>query len=230
MTFVVSNLYGRLDKFEKLINKINLKESDTLYILGNIVDYGEQSIELVNDISTRYNVYSVLGEHDYKAYLLLSEFDRILKEGGAPSMSFTKEMIAWSQNGGQATLEAFQKADADSKEGFLDYLSDLPVFEEATLKNGKEFVLTCRGIDNFNKNTDLYDYELDDFMNGYLDIEKTYFADKTMVVGYLDYEHTPAGRAGKVTAKNNNIALACDMSENDDVVCICLETNDEYYV
>jgi serine/threonine protein phosphatase 1 len=230
MTFVVANLYARLDKLEKLIKKINLKESDTLYILGNIVDYGEQSMELVNDLSTRYNVYSVLGEHDYKAYLLLSEFDRILREGGAPSVSFSKEMIAWSQDGGQATLEAFKSADADSKEGFLDYLSDLPVFEEVTLNNGKEFVLTCRGIDNFNKDTDLYDYELDDFMNGYLDIEKTYFDDRTMVVGYLDYEHTPAGRQGKISAKNNNIALACDMSENDDVVCLCLETNEEYYV
>ena len=92
MTFVVSNLYGRLDKFEKLIKKINLKDSDVLYVLGNIVDYGEQSIELVNDLSARYNVYSVLGEHDYKAYLLLSEFDRILKEGGAPSISFSKEI------------------------------------------------------------------------------------------------------------------------------------------
>lgn len=230
MTFVVSNLYGRLNKFEKLVNKINLKDSDVLYVLGNIVDFGEQSIELINDLSTRYNVYSVLGEHDYKAYLLLSEFDRILREGGAPSVSFSKEMITWTQNGGQSTLEAFQKADADSKEGFLDYLSDLPVFEEVILKNGKEFVLTCRGIDNFDNNTDLYDYELDDFMNGYLDIERTYFVDKTMVVGYLDYEHTPAGRAGKINAKNNNIALACDMSENDDVVCVCLETNDEYYV
>lgn len=230
MTFVVSNLYGRLEKLEKLIKKINLKDSDLLYVLGNIVDYGTESIELVTDLSTRYNVYSVLGEHDYKAYLLLSEFDRILREGGAPSVSFSRDMIAWAQNGGQETLEAFKSADADTKEGFLDYLSDLPVFEEVTLKNGKEFVLTCRGIDNFDKNTDLYDYELDDFMNGCLDIEKTYFNDRTMVVGYLDYEHTPAGRAGKITAKNNNIALACDMSENDDVVCICLETNDEYYV
>ena len=230
MTFVVSNLYGRLDKFEKLIRKINLKDSDVLYILGNIVDFGEDSIELVNDLSTRYNVYSVLGEHDYKAYILLSEFDRILKDGGVPSANFSKEMIAWAQNGGQITLEAFKNADKDSKEGFLDYLSDLPVFEEVTLKNGKEFVLTCRGIDGFDKNTDLYDYDLDNFMNGYLDIEKIYFDKKTMIVGYLDYEHTPVGRAGKVNAKNNNIALACDMSENDEVVCVCLETNDEYYV
>ena len=230
MTFVASNLYGRMDKFEKLIKKINLKDSDILYILGNIVDFGENSIELVNELSAQYNVYTVLGEHDYKAYLLLSEFDRIIREGGAPSVNFSKEMIEWCQNGGQTTLEAFKDANADDKEGFLDYLSDLPVFEEVTLKNGKEFVLTCRGIDNFDKNTDLYDYELDDFMNGYLDIEKTYFDNKTMVVGYVDYEHTPAGRAGRVNAKNNNIALACDMSENDDVVCICLETNEEYYV
>ena len=230
MTFVASNLYGRMDKFEKLIKKINLKDSDILYILGNIVDFGEDSISLVNELSAQYNVYTVLGEHDYKAYLLLSEFDRILREGGAPSVNFSKEMIEWCQNGGQSTLEAFKDADADEKEGFLDYLSDLPVFEEVTLKNGKEFVLTCRGIDNFSNDTDLYDYELDDFMNGYLDIEKTYFDDRTMVVGYVDYEHTPAGRAGKVNSKNNNIALACDMSENDDVVCVCLETNEEYYV
>lgn len=229
MTYVVSNLYGRFDKFEKLLGKINFKDRDVMYVLGNIVDFGEQSIELVNDLSARYNVYSVLGEHDYKAYLLLSEFDRIIREGGAPSASFSREMIEWAQNGGQATLEAFKNSDADAKEGFLDYLSDLPVFEEAEIK-GKEFIFTCRGIDNFEVSKDLYDYELDDFMNGYLDIEKTYFEDKIMVVGYLDYEHTPKGRAGKVSSKNRNIALACDMSENDDVVCVCLETNDEYYV
>ncbi len=229
MTYVVANLYGRLDKYEKLTKKINLKERDVLYILGNIVDHGEDSVKLVNELSTQYNVYSVLGEHDYKAYLLLSEFDRIIREGGAPSASFSKEMIAWAQNGGQATLEAFKSADADEKEGFLDYLSDLPVFEEAEVK-GKQFVLTCRGIDNFKPEKDLFDYELEDFMNGYMDIEKRYYGDKTMVVGYLEYQYTPAGRAGKITAKNDNIALACDMSENDDVVCLCLETSDEYYV
>ena len=230
MTYVVANLYGRLDKYEKLIKKINLKESDVLYILGNIVDFGEDSIKLVNELSAQYNVYTVLGEHDYRAYLLLSEFERIIREGGAPSTSFSKDMIEWAQNGGQVTLEAFKDADADEKEGFLDYLSDLPVFEEVELKNGKEYVLTCRGIDNFDPNKDLYDYELEDFMNGYLEMDKTYYNDKFMLVGYLDYEHTPAGRSGKVTANNNNIALACDMSENDDVVCVCLETNDEYYV
>ena len=45
MTYVVSNLYGRLDKYEKLIKKINLKERDVLYVLGNIVA-SENKVEL----------------------------------------------------------------------------------------------------------------------------------------------------------------------------------------
>ena len=229
MTYAVSNLYGRLEKFEKLTKKINFKDRDVMYILGNIVDFGEDSVSLVNELSTRYNVYCVLGEHDYKAYVLLSEFDRILKNGQAPSADFSLNMIEWAQNGGQATLEAFKDADSDEKEGFLEFLSDLPVFEEANIC-GKDFILTCRGVSNFDPNGDLYDYELDSFINGHLDIDKTYYDDKTMVVGYLDYEHTPAGQGGKLLAKNGNIALACDMSENDDVVCVCLETNDVYYV
>ncbi|MGM9631467.1 MAG: metallophosphoesterase [Eubacteriales bacterium] len=229
MTYVVSNLYGRLDRFENLLKKINFRERDVMYVLGNIVDYGEQSVELVNELSARYNIYSVLGEHDYKAYLLLSEFDRIVREGGAPSASFSKDLVEWTQNGGQPTLEAFKDADADSKEGFLDYLADLPVFEEVDL-NGKQFVLTCRGIDGFMRDTDIYDYDLEAFIEGDFDVNTTYFEDRQMVVGYLDYGNTPEGFAGKVIVKNNNIALACDISENDAVVCYCLESGDTYYV
>ena len=45
-----------------------------------------------------------------------------------------------------------------------------------------------------------------------------------------DFIVYPMHGAGKINAKGTNIALACDMSESDEVVCICLETNDEYYV
>lgn len=229
MTYVVSNLYGRYDKFEKILKKVSFKDRDVLYILGNIVDHGSDSIKLVNDISTRLNVYSVLGEHDYKAFMLLSEFERILKGGGVPTESFSKDMIAWAADGGQITLEAFKDAEPDEQEGFLDYLSDLPVFEEASVGD-KEYILTCRGVRDFEEDKDLFDYDLDCFVEGYMDMDKTYYKDKIMVVGYLDYEHTPAGCSGKVISKNNNIALACDMSVNDDAICFCLENGEVYYV
>ncbi len=231
MTYVVANLYGKHESFEKLLKKIHFKDTDVMYVLGNIVDFGGEPMELVNDLSTRYNVYSILGEHDYRAYLLLSEFDRMIKEGGAPSASFQSELIEWVQNGGAPTLEGFKSADADTKEGFLEYLSELPVFEEADIR-GKQFVLTCRGINDFDADTDVYDYELESFIyeESDFDVNTTYYKDKTMVVGYLDYGNTPDGLSGKIIKKNNNIAVCCDMSETDAIVCYCLETGDEYYV
>lgn len=229
MTYAVANLYGRLDRFNKLLERISFGDNDVMYILGNIVDYGEQSLELINDISVRYNVYSVLGEHDYKAYMLLSEFDKMLRGGGAPTPEFSRDMIAWSQMGGMATLEAFKGADKDTREGFLEYLSELPVFEEAEV-SGKEYVLISSGINDFDPEKDLLDYSLEDVVGAGFDMDKEYFEDRTTVVGYLDYGHTPAGASGKICKKGSNIALACDVSENDEIACLCLENGREYYV
>ena len=229
MTYLVSNIFGRMERFNKLLGKISFKDSDVMYVLGNIVDYGEESVELVTDLSMRYNVYSILGSHDYDAYMLISEFDRIIKNGGAPSVEFSAKMIEWSKKGGMATLEAFKGADEDTKEGFLEYLSELPVFEEIEVR-GKEYVLVSEGISGFDPEKDLYDYELDDLIGASVDMDKTYYADKTLVAGYLDYEHMKGAQNGRISRRGNNIALACDMSENDDVVCVCLETNDIYYV
>ena len=229
MTYVVSNLFGRLDRFNKLLEKISFKDSDVMYVLGNIVDYGEEPIELVSDLSMRYNVYSILGEHDYTAYMLLSEFDRILKNGGAPSADFSSRMIEWSTKGGMSTLEAFKGADEDTKEGFLEYLSELPVFEEAEVK-GKEYVLVSSGIGNFEAKKDLSEYALEDFISESFDLDKSYYRSKNIIVGYLGYEHTPEGQRGKINSKNGNTALACDMSENDEIICLCLENGREYYV
>ena len=55
MTYVVSNLHGNYDKFTELLRTISFKDSDLMYVLGDIVDFGEQSMELIEDLSLRYN-------------------------------------------------------------------------------------------------------------------------------------------------------------------------------
>ena len=58
MTYVLSNIHGNYEKFKELLAKISFKDTDVMYILGDLVDYGEGSIELINDISMRYNLAS----------------------------------------------------------------------------------------------------------------------------------------------------------------------------
>ena len=72
MTYVISNIHGNYDKFCEMLQKISFKDSDVMYILGDMVDYGDKSMELIGDVSMRYNVLPILGEHDMRAYKLLS--------------------------------------------------------------------------------------------------------------------------------------------------------------
>ena len=43
----MSDIHGNLNKFEKMIDKINLTKEDRLVIIGDNVDRGKHSIELV---------------------------------------------------------------------------------------------------------------------------------------------------------------------------------------
>ena len=56
MTYVISDIHGNYEKFKSILSKISFRESDVMYILGDILDYGEESMELIADLSIRLNV------------------------------------------------------------------------------------------------------------------------------------------------------------------------------
>ena len=67
MTYAVSDIHGEYEKFTQLLDKLNFSDRDEMYVLVNSLDYGEKSIELINDLSMRYNVLSIAGEHEFRA-------------------------------------------------------------------------------------------------------------------------------------------------------------------
>ena len=75
MTYVISDICGNYQKFKELMDNVLISDSDTLYILGNTVDFGDEPMELIEDISMRANVYAVAGERDYLATRMLYGFD-----------------------------------------------------------------------------------------------------------------------------------------------------------
>ena len=128
MIYAVSNLHGNYSKFKKLLKTIAFKDTDIMYVLGDIVDYGEEGMELIGDLSIRYNVYPIVGEHDYTAVKMLSGFEKMLKSGETPDKKFIIKMTEWAADGGQVTLDAFRTLDAEMREGIIDYLSDMTLY------------------------------------------------------------------------------------------------------
>ncbi len=228
MTYVVSNLHGNYTKFKEILKTISFKDTDIMYVLGDIVDYGDESMELVGDLSIRYNVYPIVGEHDYTAVKMLAGFEKMLKSGETPDKKFIAQMTAWVADGGQSTLDSFRTLDAEMKEGIIDYLSDMTLYEEIEV-GGEEYLLVHAGIAGFKKGIDLESLKPEAFFTEALDLTKKYFDDKTIIVG-----HTPTteenGGDCKIFFGNGSIAIDCGEARGGTVGCLRLEDMKEFYV
>ena len=228
MTYVVSNLHGCLEEYRTLLQTIGFRnDKDVLYVLGDIVDYGPESMELINDMSLRLNVYPIAGEHDYTAAKMLIGYEKMCKTG-AHDADFVDEMTAWIQDGGQPTMEAYRKLDKDAQEGIIDYLTDMPLYEEVTV-GGREYLLLHQGIYDFTPNLELDELEPTDFFSESLDPTEKYFDEKTIIVG-----HTPTtednGGAGRIFYGNGTIFIDCGLARGGRLGCLRLEDGKEFYV
>ena len=228
MTYVTSNLHGNYTKFKQLLEQINFKDTDIMYILGDIVDFGEESMELIGDVSVRYNVYPIVGEHDFTAVKMLMGFEKMLESGESPDKKFIEEMTKWAENGGDVTLASYRTLDREMREGIVDYLSDMTLYEEIEV-GGKEYLLVHAGIADFNPDVDLEELKPEAFFTEALDLTKKYYDDKIIVVG-----HNPTtednGGDGKIFYGNNSIDIDCGEARGGTVGCLRLDDGREFYV
>lgn len=47
-TYVMSDIHGLWDKFEKMMNLLNLKDNDKVYFLGDVIDRGATESKYYN--------------------------------------------------------------------------------------------------------------------------------------------------------------------------------------
>ena len=229
MIYAVANLHGSLDKFNKLLKEIKFSDNDVMYVLGDIVDYGDESIELLSELSMRFNVIPIVGEHDYRALKLLGELDKMLKNGAMPSPDILAEMTEWIQDGGQKTMEGFKELDDDMKEGILEYLEDMSLYEEVEA-NGKKYLLVHAGIADYDGETELDDYMPEDFISEFADLDREIIDGVTLVVGHVPTYQIEGAQRGKIYHADGGIAIDCGTAFGEPLGCICLDNGKEYYI
>lgn len=229
MTYVVSDLHGDHAAFQNLLKKIEFTDDDILYVVGDIVDYGEDSMELLCEISMMPNVYAVVGDHDLKALRMLSAFDKMSKNGEAPTPEFAEEMSRWVKDeGGAPTLAGFRELSDEMREGVLDFLAEMTYYEELTV-NDETFLMIHAGLKNFSPDREIDDYEVDELLFEPIDVDAEYYEDKTLVVGHVPTCDLPEGDEGRIYYGNGSICMDCGVEKGHPLGCLCLETLKEYY-
>lgn len=231
LTYVMSDIHGDYDRYLKILEKIHFTDTDTLYILGDVVDRGEQSMKVLFDMMLRPNVIPVLGNHEYMAIHCLRFLMQEITEESIDTLDegIVHGIFEWQNVGGQSTIDEFHRLSTAEQQDILDYLEEFSLYEEVAV-NGKTFVLVHASLDNFSPNRPLEDYELHELIFGRPEYYFTYYPHKYLVTG-----HTPTRliednpHPDRIYRANNHIAIDCGCGYGGQLGALCLETGDEFY-
>lgn len=232
MIYVLSDVHGYYDKYIRMIKKIGLNKNDTLYVLGDAIDRGEDGIKILLDMMKRENVIPILGNHEYMAYSVLKKLNVEITEFNYDKQldSETIEMYEdWMFNGGITTSQQFSKLSKSYKEEVLDYLGEFEIYEEIEV-NGRIFLLVHGGIGEFEVDKDVEECSLHEIIWSRCDYDKQYYEDKYLITGHTPTFTISMEYDGKIYKKNNHIAIDCGVSHGRPLGCVCLDTLEEFYV
>ena len=65
MDYCISDIHGYYGLFCRLLDKIKFSGKDKLYVLGDVIDKGPDSIRLAKLLFSMPNVYCIAGNHEY---------------------------------------------------------------------------------------------------------------------------------------------------------------------
>lgn len=231
-TYVMGDIHGEYDQFIELLEKINLQEDDTLFMLGDYVDRGNHPIKVLLKMMEMPNVIPLLGNHDQLAYTCLDIFKYEVTEELLASLPQDKLMVlqTWLQNGSAHTISEFSALDDETKDKVLDYFKTFHLYADVNV-NDQEYILVHSGLGNFSKDKALKDYSIMELLWERPDYNIPYFEDKIVISGHtptLCIEEHP--NPGYIFKGNNHIAIDCGACfPTGRLAAICLETMEEFY-
>ena len=230
MIYVMGDIHGCKEKYDDMLSQLNPQEMDAVFVLGDVIDQGDDGIAILNDMMYRANIYPVLGEREYYA----KKFLPVIAEKGDAEKALAslegedKDMLAkWLSMKSEKTISNFLKLSEDDREALLDYLEEFAAFEEIECK-GKKFILTHAGISN-HEDRDLYEHEEEDFVFAETDYGKAYFKDAFLVTGHTPTVAIDKKLLGKPYAKNKHLAVDGGAAFGGKLIAICLDTLKVYY-
>lgn len=229
MNYVISDIHGCHSEFMKLLEKISFSEKDHLFLLGDVLDRGVDPIGVLQEMIKRKNITFILGNHDFLLYSMVKRFGINICDFKSDNDKW--DIRLWIQDGGLPTLDAFLELSEEDRKTIINYIGDASLYEVMENERGK-FILTHAGIDNYEAEKALDEYDLYDFIFCRMDYSKKLFKDDKT---YLVTGHTPTPSIrtdGKpmVYEQNDYIVIDCGCVFGGNLAAYCLDTGEITYV
>lgn len=229
MTYVMSDLHGCYNLYLKMLEKIKFSLDDTLYLLGDYVDRGNDGFDIIFDASARRNAIMLLGNHDFDAMSVLSEITLDPELLWSPRIRYKIDL--WMRNGGSVTYNKFLAMNEKKKIMALSIMDKLQIYADIEV-GGRRFTLCHGGLANYSPKRSLDDYSVGEIIYTREDYSKPKFNEegRYLVTGHTPTIYIEGGKRGKIYKNHDHIAIDCGAVFGFGLGCICLDTLDEFYV
>ena len=231
-SYVISDIHGEYDKFNELLDIIGLGSEDTLYVLGDILDRGPHPIKTVLKLMEMPNAVCIVGNHEVMALTCLRLLVLEITEDSLSNLDeyMLENMMTWQYNGSSTTINEFKKLDPEQREAVLEFLEDLPLYEEVTA-GGKKYLLVHAGLGNYSPEKELGRYTLNEMVWFRADYSTDYFPDVITVTGHTPTRFIESNpEPDRIYRKNNHIAIDCGAClPGGRLAALCLDTGEEFY-
>ena len=218
--------------FMELLETINYKETDTLYVLGDVLDRGPHPIKVLRKLMEMPNAICMVGNHELMAleclkFLMKEITDMSIEELDEEMLD---NLVTWQYNGSKSTIDEFSELSSDEKQDVIDFIKELLIYEEVTVSD-RDYLLVHAGLGSYSPEKDIEEYSLHELIWLRADYDVQYFKDTFVITG-----HTPTQsivdnpRPGFIYRNNNHIAIDCGAHyPGGRLAAICLETGEEFY-
>lgn len=234
MQYVISDLHGDLDSFKSILEKIQFQNTDEMFVLGDVIDRGDESIKLLFELMSYGNIFPILGNHEFMFIQCvrklplestIDDFVTYLDEEDIMNLSM------WISNGGRSTFEQYLALEPERKEIILDYLDEFVSYDQISI-GGSTYVLTHSGIMNFDPHKDLEEYATSDFLFFRPEQTTQFYADKTVIFGHTPTPSLNADESATIFKRPSWINIDCGCGFKDQggrLACLRLNDMAEFY-
>jgi serine/threonine protein phosphatase 1 len=132
MTYCISDRHGCYDEFMALLKKIDFSDDDVLYVLGDAIDRGPDSVKCLRYIMNATNIHMLMGNHEQMMIDALTNDD-------------TRYMEQWFMNGGDETLKEFIHLPKDEQLKIVEFVMNLPYLGQVKIGE-QNYVLVHAGL------------------------------------------------------------------------------------
>lgn len=114
-TYCISDIHGEIDRYHAMLDLVRFSQSDTLYVIGDVIDRAPGGVDILLDIMKHPNVTMLMGNHELMCLNTLG-----------PNQVFGARNL-WRDNGGGCTYrELLYHVDAATRNRVLCFLASLP--------------------------------------------------------------------------------------------------------